>query len=491
MRTTSPSCTPARRQRALDAHPPQPLLHVGDRVGVGEVGERDRALGGPALHAPRVRRLRARPRSPAPRAAARRTARARLRRRAPRRRARAMRPSELVEPVARHGRDRADRRTACGRDVGLAADDDARPVEQIGPVAAELVEQHRAPVRRAASVDRREVEQDHEHAGALDVAQELVAEAAALGRAFDQPGDVGEHELVLVEAHDAEVRLERRERVVGDLRLGRARPPRSASTSPRSGSRRARRRRAASARGAASALRRTRPARRSSAPGARSTGSARCRVRPGRRAPRASGRRGARGRRAARRRAPYTTVPSGTSTTRSAPADAVLLLARAVRARRGLAVRVVAEREQRRDVAVGPQPHVAAPAAVAAVGTALAARATRAGTRRSPRRRRRPSRCSWRYVDEVGHRRKIRASPYDSRRESTCGPQRQPARAASGRPAARRSACRRCRCHRSVAAAGHDAAAAAPGGAGRASRSTTRWWWIAAIAIIAIAASSW
>ena len=58
---------------------------------------------------------------------------------------------------------------------------------------------------------------------------------------------------MLVEAHDAEVRHERRERVVGDLRLGRARPPRSASTCPRSGSRRARRRRAASARAGASA----------------------------------------------------------------------------------------------------------------------------------------------------------------------------------------------------------------------------------------------
>ena len=49
-----------------------------------------------------------------------------------------------------------------------------------------------------------------------------MAEPAALGRALDQPGDVGEHELVVVEPHDAEVRLERGERVVGDLRLRRA-----------------------------------------------------------------------------------------------------------------------------------------------------------------------------------------------------------------------------------------------------------------------------
>ena len=44
-------------ERALDAHPPQPLLHVGHRFGVGEVGERDRALRGPARDAPRVAAL--------------------------------------------------------------------------------------------------------------------------------------------------------------------------------------------------------------------------------------------------------------------------------------------------------------------------------------------------------------------------------------------------------------------------------------------------
>ena len=49
-----------------------------------------------------------------------------------------------------------------------------------------------------------------------------MAEAPALAGALDQAGDVGDDELGgVVEAHDAEVRLERRERVVGDLRLGR------------------------------------------------------------------------------------------------------------------------------------------------------------------------------------------------------------------------------------------------------------------------------
>ncbi len=56
----------------------------------------------------------------------------------------------------------------------------------------------------------------------LDVAQELVAEPAPLGRALDQAGDVGEHEIVVLPAHHTEVRFQRGERVVGDLGLGRA-----------------------------------------------------------------------------------------------------------------------------------------------------------------------------------------------------------------------------------------------------------------------------
>ena len=55
---------------------------------------------------------------------------------------------------------------------------------------------------------------------ALDVAQEVVAEAAALARALDQPGHVGDGEGGLPRGDDAEVGHQRRERVVGDLRPG-------------------------------------------------------------------------------------------------------------------------------------------------------------------------------------------------------------------------------------------------------------------------------
>ena len=62
-----------------------------------------------------------------------------------------------------------------------------------------------------------------------------------------------------------------------------------------------------------------------------------------------------------------TTVPSGTVDLERLAAPAVQVLALAVDAVVGPAVRVVAEGQQRRHVVVGHQPHVAALAAVAAV----------------------------------------------------------------------------------------------------------------------------
>ena len=61
-----------------------------------------------------------------------------------------------------------------------------------------------------------------EHLGPLDVAQELVAEAVAFVRALDQAGHIGDDEAAVVAQRDhAQVRRERRERVVGDLRTRR------------------------------------------------------------------------------------------------------------------------------------------------------------------------------------------------------------------------------------------------------------------------------
>src|SRR4051812_19833537 len=68
----------------------------------------------------------------------------------------------------------------------------------------------------------------YEHAGALDVSQELHAEAGAFMRTFDKAWDIGDDEAVVLgvadfaNGDDAEVRLKRGEGIIGDLRLGRA-----------------------------------------------------------------------------------------------------------------------------------------------------------------------------------------------------------------------------------------------------------------------------
>ena len=59
-----------------------------------------------------------------------------------------------------------------------------------------------------------------EHAAPLDVGEELVAESGALGGPLDQAGDVGQDQLPLAVVDRAEDRLERRERIVGHLRRG-------------------------------------------------------------------------------------------------------------------------------------------------------------------------------------------------------------------------------------------------------------------------------
>ena len=86
----------------------------------------------------------------------------------------------------------------------------------------------------------------HEQAGALDVREELVAEARTLGGALDQSRDVGDHELAaLVVVDRADRRLERRERIVGDLGLRAREATAAATTCPRWGGPPARRPRAA------------------------------------------------------------------------------------------------------------------------------------------------------------------------------------------------------------------------------------------------------
>ena len=77
---------------------------------------------------------------------------------------------------------------AVGPHVRLAPGDQARALEQLGPVGAQLGEQNPQLLggRVAARVGRAEVDQDDQGPGPFDVAQELVPEPLAAGGAFDQ-----------------------------------------------------------------------------------------------------------------------------------------------------------------------------------------------------------------------------------------------------------------------------------------------------------------
>ncbi len=106
--------------------------------------------------------------------------------------------------------------------VGLGADHEPGSVEELGPIAAQLVEQHPALFLGGDTGHRFELEQHQQDPGPGDVAQEAMPQALAVGRPFHQPGDVGHGEVDVVRgAHHTQVGLQGGEGVVGDLGLGR------------------------------------------------------------------------------------------------------------------------------------------------------------------------------------------------------------------------------------------------------------------------------
>ena len=236
-------------------------------------------------------------------------------------------------------------------------------------------------------------------------------EAPALAGALDQPGDVGDDELGrVVDAHDAEVRLERRERVVGDLRACRRddadqraladvrepderdighqlqlelEPPVLAVLALLGEARRA-----TLVRQELGVAAPTPPA------GGCQPAIAVAKQFGEQFAAVEVGHDGALGHRDLDRR----------------PALAVLILALAVNPVVGAAVRMVPERQQRRHVVVGDQPDVAALAAVAAVRTAHHDRAL-ASERHAARAAVTAAHVELALVDELGHQRNATGHP--------------------------------------------------------------------------------
>jgi hypothetical protein len=103
--------------------------------------------------------------------------------------------------------------------VDLIGGNDLRLGRNRGIELPELLDDRLEVLDRIAARGARDINQVHEHFRALDVAQELMPQPVPLVRAFDEPRHVGDHEAAIAAERDhAQVRLERRERIVGDLR---------------------------------------------------------------------------------------------------------------------------------------------------------------------------------------------------------------------------------------------------------------------------------
>ena len=152
--------------------------------------------------------------------------------------ARGERVAELGQPLAGRGADRVDVEAALlqggahqvdelprVRDVDLVEDGDPQPADQVELLAAVLgelvLERLDVGLGVAAGLHRRHVDDVHQDGAALDVAEELHAQALAGGGAGDQAGHVGHRVDGVAGADHAEVGHQRGERVVGDLRAGR------------------------------------------------------------------------------------------------------------------------------------------------------------------------------------------------------------------------------------------------------------------------------
>src|SRR5438477_2286004 len=151
---------------------------------------------------------------------------------------------EIVGALVRRGRYRDARDTTLRKSAGAAW----RGLARLGKVDLIQCDKLRtlrqpAPVAPQLGVDRgdvlegiwpRCVDHMHEESRALDVAEVCFPETEAAAGPLDESGDVGDDELAIVETRDAEVREERRERIVRDLR-SRARERREESGLPRIG----------------------------------------------------------------------------------------------------------------------------------------------------------------------------------------------------------------------------------------------------------------
>ena len=101
---------------------------------------------------------------------------------------------------------------------GFAEHQQARTLQQSIAIGLELTEQHLGIGDRVGAAAIHQVDQ---HPGALDVAQEIMAESGSLGGTSNQSGDISKDRAIAAgAAHHPQVGNKRGEGIVGDLGAG-------------------------------------------------------------------------------------------------------------------------------------------------------------------------------------------------------------------------------------------------------------------------------
>ena len=101
--------------------------------------------------------------------------------------------------------------------VGFVERDDLRLARKAVTVEGELLADRAISV---GDIFEGAVDQVEDHQAALDMTEKAGADPGTLAGTLDQPGEVRQHELLVMQPHDPEGWLLGRERVVGDLGLG-------------------------------------------------------------------------------------------------------------------------------------------------------------------------------------------------------------------------------------------------------------------------------
>src|SRR6516164_1571441 len=101
--------------------------------------------------------------------------------------------------------------------VGFVERDDLRFARKAMTVEGELLADRAISV---GDIFEGAVDQVEDHRAALDMTEKSGADPGTLAGTLDQPGEVCQHELLVMQPHDAELWLQGRERIVGDLGPG-------------------------------------------------------------------------------------------------------------------------------------------------------------------------------------------------------------------------------------------------------------------------------